>query len=92
MKNTVDIVSNSNRYELARSICRFVVALESGAVPAVAGVTAGEVCCSFDGNGSSGLSCCDGPNGTVVLLSTSRPAFTGMDVTIFKTCRVPGEW
>jgi hypothetical protein len=40
-----------------------VVSLEGGAVPANAGVTAGDVCCSFDGNESSLLLCCDGPRG-----------------------------
>ena len=60
-------------------------------MPATAGVTAGEVCCSFDGNGSSGLLCCDGPKGTVVLLSTSRPAFAGTGVAIFKT-RMNGKF
>jgi hypothetical protein len=71
----VDIVSNSKGQELARSFCRFVDPLDGGAKPATAAVTAGEVCCSLDldSNGSSGLLCCDGPKGTVVLLSTSWP-------------------
>jgi hypothetical protein len=59
-------------------------------VPVVAGVTGGEVCCSFDGNGSSGLPCCDGPSGTVVLLSTSRPAFTRNGR--YKDFRVPPQF
>ena len=79
MKNTVDIVSNSSKQELAGSLCRLAGPLEDvGALPATAGVTAGEVCCSFDGSGSCGLLCCDGPKGTVVLLSTSWPAHKGM--------------
>lgn len=73
MKNT-DIVSKSSMLELASRFCRVVDPPEDGALPATAGVTAGEVCCSFDGRGSSGLLCCDGPKDTIVLLSRSWPA------------------
>ena len=78
MKNTVDIVSNSSKQDLAGSLCTIAGSPEEvGALPETAGVTAGEVCCSFDGSGSCGLLCCDGAKGTVVLLSRSWPAHEG---------------
>lgn len=74
MKNTVEIVSSRSEQQLASSLCRFDGGPleEVGALPATAGgVTVGEVCCSLDGSGTPGLLCCDGPKGTVVLLSGS---------------------
>lgn len=87
MKNTVEIVRNSSEQQSASSLCKFDGPPEEvGALPATAGgVTVGEVCCSLDGSGSPGLWCCDGPKGTVVLLSRSWPAYKGVSVNISLT-------